>query len=189
MAETGGDAAQPAGGTPQPPAPVAPAAAPAPQRQPVGRVHRLGGINIKPSEAVPTADVAQLVKGEEQQELPPLELEMLKPWWAEALHKLKAEQPKLAESLGSRELKVDGKDHFVILVPNAYNEAEIKPYLVGLLETLRRLSGRRMLNCSIEIVYEEKAAVIYSPRDKYDALSAKNPALNTFKVLFPEVDY
>ena len=66
---------------------------------------------------------------------------------------------------------------------------EIKPHLVGLLSMLRREMNRPQLNCSIEVEWEEKEAVIYTPRDKYDALSAKNPVLGMFKVLFPEVDY
>ena len=178
-------------GSDMPPAqqpPAAPAAAPA-QPPVVGRVHRVGGISIKPAAPVRPADLAQLNAAEGNPDQPPLDLDMLTPWWSTALQRLESEQPKLAATLANRKLKVDGDDHFVIVVNNSYVEAEIRTHLVKLLEMLRELSGRRMLNCGIEIEYEEKKAVIYSPRDKYDAMSAKNPSLGTFKVLFPEVDY
>ena len=155
----------------------------------VGRVRRVGGISIKPTNPVAPATVAAMVGAEKQKDLPPLTIEMLEPCWEKALQQLRTEQPKLADTLASREVRIDGEDHFLIVVNNSYTESEIKPHLVGLLSILRRDMSRPQLNCSIEVEWEEKEAVIYTPRDKYDALSAKNPALGMFKVLFPEVDY
>lgn len=155
----------------------------------VGRVRRVGGISIKPTNPVAPATVAAMVGAEQQKDLPPLTTEMLEPCWEKALQQLRTEQPKLADTLASSEVRIDGEDHFLIVVNNSYTESEIKPHLVGLLSILRREMNRPQLNCSIEVEWEEKEAVIYTPRDKYDALSAKNPALGMFKVLFPEVDY
>lgn len=155
----------------------------------VGRVRRVGGISIKPTEPVAPATVAAMVAAEPQKDQPPLTLDMLKPYWEKALQQLRTEQPKLADTVESREVRVDGEDHFLIVVNNSYTESEIKPHLVQLLSLLRPAMGRPQLNCGIEVEWEEKEAIIYTPRDKYDALSAKNPALGMFKVLFPEVDY
>lgn len=149
----------------------------------------MGGISIKPTEPVAPATVAAMVGAEPQKDQPPLTLDLLKPHWEKALQQLRTDQPKLAETLGSRELRVDGEDYFLIVVNNSYTESEIKPHLVQLLGLLRKAMERPKLNCGIEVEWEEKEAVIYTPRDKYDALSAKNPVLGMFKVLFPEVDY
>ena len=155
----------------------------------IGRVRRVGGISIKPTDPVAPATVAAMVGAEKQKDLPPLTTEMLEPYWEKALQQLRTARPKLADTLAGREVRIDGEDHFLIVVNNSYTESEIKPHLVGLLSMLRREMNRPQLNCSIEVEWEEKEAVIYTPRDKYDALSAKNPALGMFKVLFPEVDY
>ena len=155
----------------------------------IGRVRRVGGISIKPTEPVAPVTVAAMVGAEQQKDLPPLTTEMLEPCWEKALQQLRTARPRLADTLAGREVRIDGEDHFLIVVNNSYTESEIKPHLVGLLSMLRREMNRPQLNCSIEVEWEEKEAVIYTPRDKYDALSAKNPALGMFKVLFPEVDY
>jgi hypothetical protein len=181
--------------TPEVPKP-SPVSAPVPntgsdsgQPQVSGRVHRLSGISIKPTGNVPPGSLDTLPTLEEQKSLPPLDLETLMPAWTQTLEQLEKELPKLVLTLKEKELRVDGNDHFLILVNNSYTESEIKPHLVQLLGILRKLLGRPMLNCGIEVVYEEKEAIVYSPRDKYDVMSAANPALNTFRVLFPEVDY
>ena len=72
---------------------------------------------------------------------------------------------------------------------NSYIESEIKPYLIRMLTFLRSKSGRPNLNCKTEVVYEEKEAKAYTPRDKYDVMQQANPILETFRIIFPEVDY
>ena len=102
---------------------------------------------------------------------------------------MKQEAPKLAEQLQDRELRMDGEDMFVIVVSNSYLDSEIRRYLVRMLTYLRTKSGRPLLNGRVEVEYEEKEAIVYSPRDKYDVMLQDNPALDSFRVLFSEVDY
>ena len=141
----------------------------------VGRVRRVSGISVKTS-TVTSADLASLKPHAEH--LPPLTLEELKPLWQEMLDRMKEEHPKL-----------DGDEHFVIVVNNSFLESEIKPHLIQMLEILRSLAQRPLLNCSVLVEYEEREAVIYHPRDKYDVMHAANPTLAEFRKLFPEVDY
>lgn len=152
----------------------------------VGRVRRVSGISVKPSSVTP-ADLASLKPHAEH--LPPLTVEELKPLWQEMLDRMKEEQPKLVGILKNRELRMDGDEHFVIVVNNSFLESEIKPHLIPMLEILRSLAQRPLLNCSVLVEYEEREAVIYHPRDKYDVMTATNPKLAEFRKLFPEVDY
>ncbi|MBR5353335.1 MAG: hypothetical protein IK126_06440 [Bacteroidales bacterium] len=152
----------------------------------VGRVRRVSGISVKPSTVTP-ADLASLKPHAEH--LPPLTAEELKPLWQEMLDRLKDEQPKLVGILKDRELRMDGDEHFVIVVNNSFLESEIKPHLIPMLKILRSLAQRPLLNCSVLVEYEEREAVIYHPRDKYDVMTATNPKLAEFRKLFPEVDY
>lgn len=105
------------------------------------------------------------------------------------LESLGGEMPKLAEMLKGKELRLENEDFFVIIVNSSYAESEIRPNLIRMLTYLRSKSGRPKLNCKVEVVYEEKEKVVYTPRDKYEAMLQRNPALETFRVLFPEVDY
>ncbi len=152
----------------------------------VGRVRRVSGISVKTS-AVTSADLASLKPHAEH--LPPLTLEELKPLWQEMLDRMKEEHPKLVGILKERELRMDGDEHFVIVVNNSFLESEIKPHLIQMLEILRSLAQRPLLNCSVLVEYEEREAIIYHPRDKYDVMYAANPTLAEFRKLFPEVDY
>ena len=152
----------------------------------VGRVRRVSGISVKTS-AVTSADLASLKPHAEH--LPPLTLDELKPLWQEMLDRMKEEHPKLVGILKEQELRMDGDEHFVIVVNNSFLESEIKPHLIPMLEILRSLAQRPLLNCSVLVEYEEREAIIYHPRDKYDVMYAANPTLAEFRKLFPEVDY
>lgn len=180
----------PAPSAPLRPQPEAPAAAapqqPAPSGEhPVasGRLRRVGSISIK---TVPV-DVSTVTHPAVA--APPLDEAKLHECWEALLEAMKGELPKLAEQLMDKELRLEGEDMFSIIVNNSFIESEIKPHLIRMLTYLRAKSGRPNLNCKIEVVYEEKETKAYIPRDKYDVMQHANPALDTFRVLFPEVDY
>lgn len=118
----------------------------------------------------------------------PITQELLEQYWAEAMTRLEADQPKAVASIRDRKLRLTEPDLFVVEVPNSFITAEVKPHVMTLLTLLRQRSGRPNLNCKFEVVYEQQEAVVYSARDKYDVMSQANPMLATFKVLFPEVD-
>jgi hypothetical protein len=120
--------------------------------------------------------------------LPPLDDDSLGKCWNAMLEAFAAKEPKLVDTLKNRVVRLDGEDHFVIEVGNSFVEAEIRPHLMEILEWMRSASGHKLLNCRIEVVYEEREAVVYAPRDKYEVMSKTNPVLETFRILFPEVD-
>lgn len=148
-----------------------------------GKLHRTMGISVKTE---PT--VKPVVSEPEPQELPPLTLEQLTAYWGEMLKAMQPELPKLAAQLEGKELRLEGDEMFVVVVNNSYLDAEIRPHLIRMLTYLRKLSHRPMLNCRVEVVYEEHEAVAYTARDKYDVMVQANPMLDNFRVLFSEVD-
>ena len=148
------------------------------------KVHRKSGISIK------MTDVPELRTDhpDTQPAAGPLTQESLEACWKSMLEALAEKEPKLVDTLRDRKITLDGDDHFVIEVGNSFVEAEIRPHLLQMLELMRSTSGHKLLNCYVKVVYEERQAVIYAPRDKYDVMSKNNPALDTFRILFPEVD-
>lgn len=149
----------------------------------MGHLRRVGSVSIK------SAPVNLPPVQEQPQVAPPLDEAKLHECWNAMLEAMKGKLPKLADLLKDRELRLDEEDMFTIIVSNSYIESEIKPYLIRMLTFLRSKSGRPNLNCKTEVVYEEKEAKAYTPRDKYDVMQQANPILETFRIIFPEVDY
>ena len=141
------------------------------------------GVSVKTDEIVPE------IKATTEEEAPPLTQVQLEECWNDLLEAMKDDLPKLAEQLKGRELRMEGEDMFAVVVNNSYLEAEIRPHLIRMLTYLRKKSRRPMLNCRVEVEYEEHEAVTYAPRDKYDVMVRTNPALKKMLELFPEVDY
>ncbi len=156
--------------------------APAPVH-PVGRIRRVDSISIK------TAPVHLDAAQPKETEIPPLDKDKLYAYWNSMIEAMKGELPKLADLLKDKELRMEEEDLFIIIVNNNFEESEIKPHLIRMLTYLRAKSGHPNLNCKTEVVYEEKESKAYVPRDKYDVMQQANPALETFRILFPEVDY
>jgi hypothetical protein len=156
---------------------------PVEEKAPVGKLRRTMGVNIK------TTATALAAVSTEQPSAPPPTQEQLEGYWGEMLEAMRCELPKLADQLGGRELRVEADDMFVVVVNNSYLDAEIRPHLLRMLTYLRKRCGRPMLNCRVEVVYEEKEAVAYAPRDKYDVMAQKNPKIEIFREMFPDVDY
>ena len=154
-----------------------------PGTAPVGRLRRTPGLSVKTSQPVPAAVESV------PQDAPPVTQQQLEEYWGDMLEAMKDEFPKLAEQLAGRELRMEEEDLFVVVVNNSYLDAEIRPRLLRMLTYLRKRSRRPKLNCRVEVVYEEHEAVAYAPRDKYDAMVQKNPHLERFRELFPELDY
>lgn len=121
-------------------------------------------------------------------DLPPITLEELKSCWLKALDQIAPGQPQAAESLRHKELRIESDNHFNIIVNSDYTAAEIKPLLASILAILRTLTKRPILNCSTKVEYIEKESKPYTARDKYEVMSQTNPSLETFRILFPEVD-
>lgn len=163
---------------PLPPSPDEPPA-------PVGAVHRVGLPSLKSTRPEPGAEVLKRFNAESR----PLDQAGLDKAWDEMLPQLPDDMAKVREKVSALRPELKEPDLFTLTVGNSFAEAEMRPGLIPMLNLLRTLTGRPNLNCKIEVVYEEKESVAYSPRDKYDVMSRENPTLDTFKILFPDVDY
>lgn len=151
---------------------------------PVGKLRRANGTSFK--DIVARTEVAQIEKT--QPVGPPITAEALASLWDDLLNHLVQSKPRLAEQLRERQVRLVDDDMFEIAVNNSYLDAEIKPHLIPMLTYMRQKSRRPLLNCRVVVEYEEHDAVIYTSRDKYDAMLKSNPALESFRVMFPDVD-
>lgn len=132
-------------------------------------------LNAPPS--TPGADGKQLTQ------------ETLQHYWDTLMEQLDEGDKELHDILEGHAVEWRGDDRFDIIADSTYFEEEFRPHRVTLLERLRQLTRRPQLNCQTRVVYVEKEKSAYAPRDKYDRLQAINPTLDTFRVLFPEIDF
>jgi len=125
-----------------------------------------------------------------EEKKPPLAAEDLQTLWRETLDHLWENDPEAAKLLEGREVRLaEGDDLFCIVADTSLLDQELRPHKVPMLEWMRARSGRPGLNCQVVVEVVEREKLIYAPRDKYEAMLAANPALETFHVLFPEIDY
>ncbi len=150
----------------------------------VGKLRRKSSLSI--SVDLPTAAAAAPAEAPQQQTLT---LALLEGYWESMLGAMREQYPQLAEHLGVAKLEWVDEDNFVIVVQSSFAESEIRPYLVRILTYLRRKSARGLLNATIKVVHVERKTVAYMPQEKFDLMASTNPVLNTFRVIFPEVDY
>ena len=156
---------------------------PSVEKQPIGKLRRTMGVSIK------TASTPQPPAQEAHTQPLPLTDDTLRQYWDDMLQAMQDTLPKLAEQLRGRQLRIEDDENFAIEVNNSYLDAEIRPHLLRMLTYLRRRCGRPMLNCHVEVVYEQTEALAYTPRDKYDAMAQHNPTIEKLRELFPDVDY
>ena len=164
----------------EPKVPSAPSSA-----APAGVVRRVGLASVKPTTPSAPDEVLKQFHTENR----PLDQEGLERAWAEAVSQLPDTLSKVQERVKGLVPHLDNEDDFTINVSNSFVEAEIRPGMIPILTHLRNHTGRSNLNGHIKVVYEEKESIVYAPRDKYDVMVKENPVLDTFKVIFPDVDY
>ena len=151
----------------------------------------IGGISIKVAKVDEVNEVKEALQlqnsiNSQTSKLNQLQLEQL---WNETVEHIAAKDAMLAGHLREAKVRMEEDDNFSVEVVSNFAQSEIKPHLLRILTYMRTRCGCPKLNCHIEVVYVEREAVAYTPRDKYDVMLATNPILATFKVIFPDVDY
>ena len=178
---------------------AAPVSAPAttePQAAPatVAPVRRLSGIGSI-ADKLGTISIKTTVQDLEQRQSDEASMRMEQPltndtislYW-QRLIEAKASLPERVLS-GLREAtpQIDG-DMIIIHTKNAYLDVELRPYMVELLEWMRKASGKPDLNSRVEVEYEEQKALVYSATDKYQVMADENPQLHELRKLLPDID-
>ena len=154
---------------------------------PVGAVRLASSLRVAPKET-PRPEPAPLPAAEAENT--PFGNDELQTLWAEVIDHLRQSNPEAFKLLNGREVRLaEGDDLFTIVADSSLLDQELRPYKVSILKWMRTRSHRPQLNCQVIVEHVEREKLIYAPRDKYEAMLAKNPTLETFHVLFPEIDY
>lgn len=109
--------------------------------------------------------------------------------WQETLNHFSSANPEAYKLIVGHETRYDNENHFNIVADTTLFDEELRPFKVEILEWMRKRTGCRELNFHVIVEQVEREKIIYAPRDKYEAMLAANPTLETFHILFPEIDY
>lgn len=101
---------------------------------------------------------------------------------------LEDERDELKHLLHGKEVEFEDEETFSIIADNSYYQTRIRPYVVHMLDELRRVSGIESLNCFCKVHYNQTDAVPYSAKEKYEAMLLINTDLLKFRQMFDEID-
>lgn len=177
-------------------APVSASAESEPQSEPapVAPVKRLSGIGSI-ADKLGTISIKSTVQDLEQRQSneastrmeQPLTNDTISLYWQRLIEVKTSLPERILNGLREARPQIDG-DMIIIHTKNAYLGVELRPYMVELLEWMRKASGMPDLNSRVEVEYEEQKVLVYSATDKYQVMSDENPQLHELRKLLPDID-
>ena len=91
-------------------------------------------------------------------------------------------------AMNGRHLQFVDKEHFTVFTPSQYLH-KIEEIKGQILSYFREKTGIGTLEISIEAKDEVVEKKLYTPKDKYEAMLAKNPALGDLQKIFQDIDF
>lgn len=115
--------------------------------------------------------------------------ERLEALWAQLVEQSKADA-KLYELLADKKVVLKNNNLFHIQVSNLRFDTLLREHQERILGFLRKATNNEALNFkAVVVVDKDVKTVAYLPRDKFDAMAQKNPAILTLRKLFPDIDF
>ncbi|MBR4804432.1 MAG: DNA polymerase III subunit gamma/tau [Bacteroidales bacterium] len=129
---------------------------------------------------------------EKKNEVITLSQEELEKQWMELAELKKLTNMEIFTTMNDKKLNFIDQENFEVEVSNSIYETRFKKYKNEILEALRYRTGIEDLNFTVKVVplYDENEAKLFTTKDKYEAMSKENPALDSFRSsLFQDIDY
>lgn len=126
--------------------------------------------------------------GGRQEQKVELTQEVLERMWKKMIED-KSSNPELVTLVADRKLEVKDGNNFNIKVNNTYFETQFRPFQTEVLNYLREKCQNQSIGCKVVVEMERRKQTLYMPREKYDAMKEKNPALMELRKLFEEIDF
>ena len=144
--------------------------------------HRLTNISINS-----TLDVKPLVNLENR-EVEQLTQERLEELWAKLVESSKDDE-KFHDLIADKKVELKNNNLFHIQVPNLLLDNYLREYQTRILGFLREATNNESLMYKAVVVVENVAVKAYLPRDKFDEMVQRNPAMISLRKLFPDIDF
>ncbi len=96
----------------------------------------------------------------------------------------------LYDLVADKKVELNNNNSFFILVSNLYLDTVLKPHQMKILTYLRQQTCNEQLQYKLKLDGSEKQErVIYQPRDKFEEMAKKNPAMLELRKIFPNIDF
>lgn len=177
----------PSAGTTQPVAPTAPQQkppAPTVTQRAAGGIphHLLSSISISaPHEIKP-------IKSLESREVEQLTQQILEQYWKQ-LAEQNADDQKFHDLIADKRVELKNNNLFFIKVPNIIFDRYFRDVQDRIYAFLREKTGNEALQFRVAVDVEQREAVAYMPREKFEEMAQRNPAMHSLRKLFPDIDF
>ncbi len=114
--------------------------------------------------------------------------EKLEELWAKLIEECKDDE-KLHDLIADKKVELKNNNLFHILVPNMLLDNSLREYQTRILGFLRDATNNESLQYKAAVVVENVAVKAYLPRDKFDEMAQRNPAMLSLRKLFPDIDF
>jgi len=149
-----------------------------------GIPHR-GFTSVSISAATPT----QRFDFNQHKEAEQLTQERLEELWGQLIDHFKDDDV-VHELLADKHVELKNNNLFHILVNNLYFDTLLKPHQVKILAFLRQQTNNEQLQYKLILDGSEKQeTVVYQPRDKFEDMSKRNPAMLELRKIFQNIDF
>ena len=119
----------------------------------------------------------------------PLTQELLDGYWSDLMSLLKENDDSLYKMLEDKHPVLHDHAQLVIDTFDAFFEKEFKDGQMRVLEYLRKRAGTPLLSCRVNLKVREREALMYSPKEKCEAMLKVNPHLGELMKIFPHIDF
>lgn len=114
--------------------------------------------------------------------------ERLEELWGKLVESCK-DDAKLHDLLADKKVVLKNNNLFHIQVPNLLIDNYLREYQTRILGFLRDATNNESLQYKAVVVVEEVAVKAYLPRDKFEEMAQRNPAMLSLRKLFPDIDF
>ena len=130
----------------------------------------------------------QAITPVETREVEQLTQERLEELWAELVESAKDDE-KFHDLIADKKVVLKNNNLINIQVPNLLLDNYLREYQTRILGFLRNATNNESLQYKAVVVVENVAVKAYLPRDKFDEMAQRNPAMLSLRKLFPDIDF
>lgn len=155
-------------------------------------------IENKPQSGIPTRRLTSIsintsfetkpLTSLEKREVEQLTQERLEELWGQLVESTKDDE-KLHDLIADKKVVLKSNNLFNIQVPNLLFENYLREYQTRILGYLREATNNDSLQYKAVVVVENVVVKAYLPRDKFDEMAQRNPAMLTLRKMFPDIDF
>jgi len=133
-------------------------------------------VNVEPVRSLESVEVEQLTQ------------EHLEAYWNQLLQE-QADDEKFVALLADKKVELQNNNLFLIKVPNIYFDTLIREFQERINSFFRKATNNEALQYKVAVEVLQRESVAYMPREKFDAMAQRNPAMYSLRKLFPDIDF